>query len=82
MEIPTTTQNRERPDLNLLPLPSGAKLETGSVVTRLSFPSEVAEEELVGTIRISSFSPGRSFLSKVLLSLLHSLTGLAFLAAE
>jgi hypothetical protein len=61
MEIPATTQNWERPDLNLLPLPSGAKLETGSIVTRLSFPSEGAEEELVGTIQNQLLQPRPKF---------------------
>ncbi len=81
VEVPATTVSWERPDLGLLP--PGATLVTGSVGTRLSFPSNVDEEELISTVKNQLLKPRPRFsLGACLISnLLPSIIGFVLLAA-
>ena len=81
VEIPATTQRWERPDLNLLP--PGAKLVSGSIGTRLSFPADVDAEELISTIQSQLLEPRPKFSlrASLIANRLYFLIGLAFLMA-
>jgi hypothetical protein len=81
VEVPTTTVSWERPDLGLLP--PGATLVTGSVGTRLSFPSNVDEEELISTVKNQLLKPRPRFSLRACLisNLLPSIIGFVLLAA-
>jgi len=59
VEIPATTQNWERPDPSFLP--PGAQLVSGVIVTRLSFPPQVGEEELISTFQNQLLQPRPKF---------------------
>ncbi len=81
VEVPATTVSWERPDLGLLP--PGATLVTGSVGTRLSFPANVDEEELISTIQSQLLRPRPkfSFKASFISNPISSLIGLASLMA-
>jgi hypothetical protein len=81
VEIPANTVNWERPDFGLLP--PGATLVTGSVGTRLSFPANVDEEELISTIQNQLLQPRPRFSLRASLisNLLRSIIGFVLLAA-
>lgn len=81
VEIPASTVGWERTDLGLLP--TGATVESGSLGTRLSFPSKVDEEELISTIQNQLLQPRPkfSFRASLISNPLSSAIGLAFLTA-
>jgi hypothetical protein len=81
VEIPANTVNWERPDLGLVP--PGATLVTGSLGTRLSFPTNVDEEELISTIQNQLLQPRPRFSLRNSLksNLFSSVTGFSLLVA-
>ncbi len=81
VEIPATTQNWERPDPSFLP--PGAQLVSGVIVTRLSFPPPVGEEELMSSFQNQLLQPRPKFTvwASLISHRLSSLLGLALLAA-
>ncbi len=81
VEMPPNTVNWELPDLGLLP--QGATLVSGSLKTRLSFPANVDEEELISTIQSQLLRPRPkfSFKASFISNPISSLIGLASLMA-
>src|SRR6266567_6789879 len=81
VEVPATTVSWERPDLGLLP--PGATLVTGSVGTRLSFPANVDEDDLMRSIQNQLLQPRPkfSFRASLISNRLPSLSGLVLLMA-
>jgi hypothetical protein len=81
VEVPANTVNWERIDLGLLP--PGAALESGSFGTRLSFPANANEDELISTIQNQLLQPRPRFSLRASLisNLLPSIIGFVLLAA-